>query len=92
MLLNSLKEESVNLAVKLLSKKDAYEVLREDYRELLELLLFSFNVAIPNKTSYTFRKPGAIHKARWMEKVLYAIKLSLMSNEAEKIVNLKKPK
>ena len=91
MLLNSLKEESVNLAVKLLSKKDAYEVPREDYRELLELVLFSFNVAIPNKTSYTFRKPGAIHKARWMAKVLYAIKLSLMSNEAEKIMDSKNP-
>ena len=55
MLLNSLKER-VNLVVKLFSKKDAYEVPREDYRELLELILFSFNVAIPNKTSYTFRK------------------------------------
>ena len=29
----------------------------------------------------TIRKPGAMHKARWMSKVLYSIKICLLKNQ-----------
>ena len=91
--LNELRKDVTDLATKLLTKKDNSYLPREDYKELLELLLFSFKVPLPQK-SFKFKKPGAIHKACWMAKVIYALKLSLLSTEAEKVVdlhNVKKP-
>ncbi|KAK3853622.1 hypothetical protein Pcinc_039838 [Petrolisthes cinctipes] len=40
---------------------------REDYRELLELAIRSLNGALPN---FRIRRPGALHQARWMAKLL----------------------
>ena len=35
-----------------------------------------------NETKHgTIRKPGAMHKARWMSKVLYSIKICLLKNQ-----------
>ena len=48
LLQNLLKEQAVNLAVKLLSNRDASKLPLQDYKELLVLVLFSFSVTIPN--------------------------------------------
>lgn len=52
---------------------------RDDYRELLEL-----SAAVlggPTKHAARFRRPGAFHRARWMGKILYAIKLFLFREQ-----------
>ena len=39
---------------------------------------------------FTFKKPGAIHKARWMAPVIYTLKMFLFRNQLEKTVHEKK--
>lgn len=46
---------------------------RNDYRELLELSL----VFLGFGEEITFKKPGAIHHARWMSKAIFSIKMFL---------------
>ena len=48
---------------------------REDYRELLELTIVYLGGSL--EKSISFRRPGALHRARWMAKVIYAIKILL---------------
>jgi len=46
---------------------------RDHYLELGELCL-----AYLGKENIHFKRPGAVHKAKWMGKLLYAIKISLL--------------
>ena len=64
-------------AVRLLSEKQTY--LRDDYKEVVELSLLYLG-AIERK-SVSFRRPGAMHQARWMAKIIYAFKLIMFSNQ-----------
>ena len=64
-------------------------LVREDYRELLELVLFAFKVPLPDNKPFKFRQPGAINKARLMGKIIYGIKMVLLSKQ---ITELKDPK
>ena len=50
---------------------------REDYRELLELLIVSLGGTVPG---FSFKMPGADHHARWMSKAIYYLKIKLLSN------------
>ena len=50
---------------------------REDYRELLELLIVSLGGTVPG---FSFKMPGADHHARWMSKAIYYLKMKLLSN------------
>lgn len=52
---------------------------RDDYREFLELLI-TFIGEVPPR-GVAFMAPGAMHHARWMAKVLYAIKLWLFRQQ-----------
>lgn len=47
---------------------------RADYKELLELSLLFLG---HNKSLIKFRKPGAMHHARWMSKAIYCLKMFL---------------
>ena len=49
---------------------------RDDYKEFAELCL----VFLGGKDKINFRKPGALHKACWMAKLLYAIKICLLQD------------
>lgn len=51
---------------------------RGDYKELLELADVFLN---ENKTNYNFKPPGALHRARWMSKIIYSIKLFMFKDE-----------
>ena len=51
---------------------------RGDYREFVQLCLVYLGVASAAQTPVTFKWPGALHKARWMAKLLYTLKLALM--------------
>jgi hypothetical protein len=50
------------------------EFIRDDYRELSELTLVYLSGSNGQKP---FRRPGALHKARWMAKLIYSLKIAL---------------
>ena len=52
------------------------DLARDDYREFVELCI----VFLGGTQSIAFKRPGAIHKARWMAKLLYAIKIILLQD------------
>jgi hypothetical protein len=54
---------------------------REDYRELLELTIVYLGGTLEKNIS--FRRPGALHRARWMARVIYAIKIVLFRENFE---------
>ena len=49
---------------------------KEDYRELLELLIVTLGGKV---VGFTFKMPGADHHARWMSKDIYTLKIRLLS-------------
>ncbi|KAG0713600.1 hypothetical protein GWK47_015866 [Chionoecetes opilio] len=49
------------------------EDLRDDYRELVKLVIIFLGGAPPG--GIRFLAPGAMHQARWMSKVLYSFKI-----------------
>jgi len=52
---------------------------RDDYCELLELTIIFLGGCPPRGVH--FRQPGAIHRARWMAKAIYCIKMWLFRNK-----------
>lgn len=52
---------------------------RDDYRELLELTII-FLGAIPSRGLH-FRYPGALHRARWMARAIYSLKMWLFRDQ-----------
>ena len=50
---------------------------REDYLELLELLVITLGGTV---LGFTFKMPGADHHARWMSKAIYYLKIRLLCN------------
>jgi hypothetical protein len=58
---------------------------REDYQELLELALL-FIGGVPSR-GLVFKKPGAIHRARFMARLIYALKIFLCRNAGFKLTN-----
>lgn len=55
--------------------------LRDDYKECLELVLVVLGSPPEN---FTFKKPGAYHKARWMAPVIYTLKIYLFRHQLKK--------
>ena len=74
-LLQQFKDDAENV---LRSKVD---LVRDDYREFTELCMFFLGF----QTSITFKQPGALHKARWMAKLIYSIKISLMQDHIQQL-------
>ena len=52
---------------------------RDDYRELLELCVIALG-GVP-KHGIRFSRPGALHRARWMAKGIYAVKIFLFRRQ-----------
>ena len=52
---------------------------RDDYRELLELTIIFLGATPPRGVSFQF--PGAIHRARWMARAIYSIKMWLFRTQ-----------
>ncbi|XP_074114153.1 uncharacterized protein LOC141537206 [Cotesia typhae] len=52
---------------------------RDDYKELLELSLIFLGEMPQEKIS--FKRPGAVHHARWMAKAIYSLKMYLFRDE-----------
>jgi len=62
---------------------------REDYREFVELIIL-FLGGLPNQSTLGVRKPGAFHKARWMSKVLYSLKIWMFRKQLKLSAKQKK--
>lgn len=52
---------------------------RKDYKELLQLTLLYLGVK--NDSNIHFKKPGAMHRARWMAKLIYSLKIYLLRDQ-----------
>lgn len=69
------KTKIIKFAKNLLEQNETF---RNDYKEFLELSIIYLGEDIPN---YTIKKPGAMHMARWMAKVLYSLKMWLFRDQ-----------
>lgn len=75
---NILKDDANEIV--LYSKNKIKEDLpRDDYRELLELIII-FLGETPSRGIH-FRQPGAYHLARWMAKAIYCLKIYLFRQQ-----------
>ena len=54
---------------------------RDDYKELINFCIKFFG----GKIAFDFRTPGALHKARWMAKLLYNFKICLLQSAIEEL-------
>ena len=52
---------------------------RDDYRELLELTIIFLGSTPPRGVKFQF--PGALHRARWMARAIYSIKMYLFRDQ-----------
>lgn len=57
---------------------------REDYLEFLQLAAYIVGLPMEAKV----RRPGAVHRARWMAKALYTLKIELLHKGNEKQIKL----
>lgn len=71
----NIKDDIINFAKNQLDQHQP----RDDYRELLELTII-FIGGTP-KSGINFKKPGAYHRARWMAKVIYSIKIWMFKQQ-----------
>ena len=63
--------------------KHCKKLMREDYDELVNLC--GIVLKQERKSEKPLRKPGAMHKARWMAKVLYSIKICLFYDQIKSL-------
>jgi len=57
---------------------------RDDYLEFLQLAGYMIGL----KIEATIRRPGAVHRARWMAKALYTLKIELLYEDNKSIILL----
>lgn len=53
---------------------------RDDYKEFLQLCAVYLD---PDYPTTTFQRPGALHKARWMAKLIYCLKICLFETQIQ---------
>lgn len=71
------KEEEVLKLCKSLLKE---EFVRGDYKELVKMVILYLSKGTDTDIE-DFIRPGALHKARWMSKLLYTAKIELLSKK-----------
>lgn len=55
---------------------------RDDYKELLELAIIFLGGVPPGGAN--FKRPGAVHRARWMARAIYSLKMWLFRDQFER--------
>jgi hypothetical protein len=79
----------IEFAADCLQKKDTQT--RDDYRELLELSIIYMGAVPPR--GFHILAPGAMHRARWMSKAIYSLKIFIFKSQfrltAEEIISLR---
>lgn len=71
------KDDLINEFICLLDKQHP----RDDYQELLELAIVILGGQ--PKRGVCINRPGALHRARWMAKIIYAFKLYLFRDPTQ---------
>jgi len=61
----------------------ALQHVREDYKEFVKLSLVYLDDV--DGGEMTFQRPGALHKARWMAKLLYSLKIALLEKDISEL-------
>lgn len=61
---------------------------RDDYRELLELAIITLG-SVPQR-GVRFMRPGALHRGRWMAKIIYVLKIYLFRSQLSLTIREKK--
>ena len=79
----ALKEELISFYTDLLVKERNTKELfiRGDYKEICELALMLIAGSLPNDESFSFKKCGARHKARFLAFGIYALKMLAFSDQ-----------
>lgn len=54
---------------------------RHDYREVLVLVLTFLGKKTISNVPIRIKKPGALHRARWMAKIIYSLKIFLFRKQ-----------
>ena len=57
------------------------QFIRGDYKELVNLVLLYLTGDNDNEHGSNFNRPGALHRARWMSKMIYCLKIDLLSDK-----------
>ena len=70
-----------NMIIEFCKEQLKRKVVRDDYKECLQLVLVVLGV-IPD--GFTFKKPGAVHKARFMAVLIYGLKIYLFRSQLKK--------
>lgn len=78
-LLNDWRQETLQLA------KSKLSLQRDDYKEFIELCIMHLEGPSSDKGTFSFKRPGALHKARWMAKLLYSIKICLLEKQIREL-------
>ena len=55
--------------------------IQGDYKELVNLVLLYLTGDNGNEHGSNFNRPGALHRARWMSKMIYCLKIDLLSDK-----------
>ena len=58
---------------------------RDDYRELLELVVVFLGGLPRGRNVVRFMAPGPIHRARWMQRAIYALKIVLFWDQCQEM-------
>ena len=74
-----LAEKSFEI-VELCKHLQKQQFIRGDYKELVNLLLL-YLTGDNEQGSNMLNRPGALHRARWMSKMIYCLKIDLLSNK-----------
>ena len=57
------------------------QFIRGDLKELVNLVLLYLTGDNDNEHGSNFNRPGALHRARWMSKMIYCLKIDLLSDK-----------
>ncbi|KAG0724209.1 hypothetical protein GWK47_000472 [Chionoecetes opilio] len=79
-----LKEDWVDDILKLCQGYLRKDHPRDDYRELLELAVVFLGGIPHGRKKIFFHKPGAVHRARWMARAIYALKMWIFAPQFAK--------
>ena len=58
---------------------------RDDYLEFVQLCVVFLSADEVATKKVTFKRPGALHKARWMAKLIYSIKICLFQSQIQQL-------
>lgn len=73
------RETEINELIDYYKKELLKSIIRDDYRELIELCIVFLGG--DNEKKFKIRPPGAMHQARWMARAIYSLKICLLQSQ-----------